>query len=662
MLKYYIAPNGNDLAEGTKVNPFKTLKGAFRTIEANKANYTSDITIYLTDGEYFVDESDCLTLSENSLPQDVKVIVCAEGGATPIINAGRKITSWTQTQLNGNTVWKASLEKGLNGIYSLMVNGKAAELAKTIHQPFDGRNVSPQNSNGKPLAQGTFSWEYYDETDFAQGIVATNNQEILEKIVNPSQTHAVWLVEWKQFVIRLNDITNARLTSDYWGVIAKEISLVSDAQYYWPHPTHLFYLQNDISFIAKPGEFCYDKSSGDLYYYPREGERITNAIGEIPLTSHFIKMQGDAKNGAVRNITFQGLSFVNSAVDYIDEYGGFAVNQAQHFSNAFPKETSSDFELQRGMMGGAIYLEYSQNISFIDCMFQNLGLTAIVMEEGVQNCIIEGCVFKDLGNCAIRLSNSEDYIAKGVAQIKNNRICNNVIRRIGRINYSSPAILAHYVNGTEIFHNDIFDCPYTGISVGWGWLELPDSYAGNNKITHNKIGNYLMILKDGGGVYTLGNQPGSRIECNYFYSQKNAIAGLYLDEGTSGYTVRNNAVYLNDITDEDGTLLVADYCKEVPTMYWLHVNDASGKAGTAESPMHHLFITSNHYFISNGAGKTASHIDNLIPPILNDNKDEPQLRNVEYNSRESFLSAKEVQRIMTNVGVEEKYKCLLRKG
>ena len=660
MSEYYVAPNGNDLAEGTKEKPLASLKGAFKAIHNNKEGFDSDITVYMADGEYFVEEEDCIFLDKDSLP-NVHITVKAEENASPVFNGGKKITSWTKAQLNGHTIWKSKIGKGLKGVYSLTVNGKAAEIAKSIDEPFDGRNLSPQNSHGKPFAEGSFTWEYYNKKKRAEGIVATNHQEILDNLVNPSQTQAVWLIEWKQFLICLDKVQGNHLISDYWEIIAKESVMTSGGEFFWPCPTHRFYLQNDVSLVNRPGEFCYNQKSGELYYYPRENESIESAVGEIPLATHFINVQGTAER-AISNLMFQGLTFANSAVDYIDAYGGFAINQAQEFEVAPPTGTLDAPEFHRGMMGGAITLAYCQNVSFLDCAFRNVGLTAIVMEDGAQNCKIEGCAFTDLGNCAVRLSNPANFKAEKAAQIRDNQIRDNLIRRVGGINRSAPAILAMYVNGTQICNNDIYDCTYTAISLGWGWRKLTDSYAGNNVVAYNKIGNYMTILKDGGGVYTLGNQPNSVIQGNYFYSQKNNIAGVYLDEATSGCTVTGNAFYLNDLLDENGNVLVSDYCKEVPSMFWLNLNDATGNGGTEASVMEDLTIISNHYFMANGYGKIASHPANVIPPLQNDDASNPQLRNVAYASREEFLSSNCVKEIIGNAGLTAKYINLLCKG
>jgi hypothetical protein len=66
--------------------------------------------------------------------------------------------------------------------------------------------------------------------------------------------------------------------------------------------------------------------------------------------------------------------------------------------------------------------------------------------------------------------------------------------------------------------------------------------ARNNSIRYNLIREYMKVLRDGGGIYTLGAQPNSEISGNYAHDQENVYAPLYLDQGTRYYTVENNIV------------------------------------------------------------------------------------------------------------------------
>ncbi len=51
---------------------------------------------------------------------------------------------------------------------------------------------------------------------------------------------------------------------------------------------------------------------------------------------------------------------------------------------------------------------------------------------------------------------------------------------------NSSAIEVFYAEDVEISHNELNNCPYTGISVGWGWT--PDITTQRNfKVLDNRI-------------------------------------------------------------------------------------------------------------------------------------------------------------------------------
>ena len=585
------------------------------------------------------------------------------------MNGGKKVTNWKQTTLNGNTVWEAQLEKGLEGIYSLSVNGKNAELANSMSsKDYDGCNLSKQNQKTHCYIdqEGSFEWDYIDVSDKKQGLKVKTNVDVLDQLVTPSQTQAVWLVEWKEFMITLDSLENNEIKSDYWEVITSLIGVADNPEWFWPAPIHNFFLQNDISLIDRAGEFCYDRVSGVLYYYPLEGQEMDDVDAYIPLTHKLMDLSTTAKKGYITNMTFDGITFANTSVDYIDFYGGFAINQAQQLEAGAAIGVPGAYTVNRLVMDSAISMNFCKNVVFSNCEFRNLGLTAIKMEHGCQGCKVQGSVFKDLGNSAIVISHPNDYAVTMAVRSIDNTIENNVIRRIGQINLSSPAILVYYSEKTTILHNDIADCPYTGISVGWGWAGVKNSYANSNSVAFNKVGNCLKRLKDGGGIYTLGSQPYSTIEYNYFYSMHNNYAAIYLDEGTSGYTVSNNAVFLDGLIDENGNYLLdedgepwEEFYKEPVKLTWLNLNDKTGFAGTEQSPMKDIKVISNSYCAKKGFGDTASHPGNIIPPLLNSDEAHPEWNNTQLKDYDAFFGNSNVQTILAMAGVESDYKALL---
>ena len=124
---------------------------------------------------------------------------------------------------------------------------------------------------------------------------------------------------------------------------------------------------------------------------------------------------------------------------------------------------------------------------------------------------------------------------------KNSTITNNYITRIGGYNYGAPGIQTYYTENAEISHNLIEEVPYSGICIGWGWTMARDSVTSkNNLVQNNRITDFAQKAYDAGGIYTLGQQPGSVISGNYISGQVNGYGAFYPDSGSADYTVENN--------------------------------------------------------------------------------------------------------------------------
>jgi hypothetical protein len=105
------------------------------------------------------------------------------------------------------------------------------------------------------------------------------------------------------------------------------------------------------------------------------------------------------------------------------------------------------------------------------------------------------------------------------------------------------------VRDTKIRHNEVRHGPYTGIACGWNWSPAVTS-AGGNVIERNHVHDVMELVQDGGGIYTLGRQPGNIIRGNLVHDNHASLfacdkgqCGLYFDEGSTGFLVEDNIVY-----------------------------------------------------------------------------------------------------------------------
>ena len=125
---------------------------------------------------------------------------------------------------------------------------------------------------------------------------------------------------------------------------------------------------------------------------------------------------------------------------------------------------------------------------------------------------------------------------------------NNYLAQTGRDYYQSVGIMLGYTDEAVVEHNELQDMPYSGISVGWGWDNVASALR-NNLVRYNRIQHVLTRMADGAGIYTLSRQPGTLIAENYVHDLVRTgvqggfnMSGIYLDEGSSQITVRDNVL------------------------------------------------------------------------------------------------------------------------
>jgi len=182
-----------------------------------------------------------------------------------------------------------------------------------------------------------------------------------------------------------------------------------------------------------------------------------------------------------------------------------------------------------------------------NCRLTGLGATAISVEAGSRDCQITGNVVEDVGGNGIQLGEINSKSPKPADLVKDNTIAHNTVRRCGVTLRGTAGIFVALAEGTTVAHNEVSDLPYSGITIGWRWDRQP-TQAKRNRIEHNHVHDVAQVLADGGGIYTLGFQPESTIKSNLLHSivRKSGIApvnGLFMDNGTSGWTIEGNASY-----------------------------------------------------------------------------------------------------------------------
>lgn len=124
---------------------------------------------------------------------------------------------------------------------------------------------------------------------------------------------------------------------------------------------------------------------------------------------------------------------------------------------------------------------------------------------------------------------------------KNININNNYITRAAQLHTGSCGITAYYTENVIIDHNTITEIPYSGINVGWGWDAVYETPK-NNTVSNNYVSDYMLQCNDGGGIYVLGTNPGTKIFGNYIKDGYNGYGAIYADGGAVGFDISNNVI------------------------------------------------------------------------------------------------------------------------
>ena len=326
------------------------------------------------------------------------------------------------------------------------------------------------------------------------------------------------------------------------------------------HPSP-FYLTNALELLDEPGEWYHDIRQHKLYYMPRQGETINEAV--VPVLETLVEVIGSAEH-PVRDITIKGLTFSHTTWMRPSEKGHVPLQAGMYLTEAYklrpqidrPNNHKLDNQGWLGRADAAVEVRYAEDINFNGCRFEHLGGSGLDYMLACRRGTTTNCTFTDIAmNGYICGSFSPEglethlpYQPTDIREVCTGQtIEQSAFYDVSNEDWGCVAICAGYVSGINIEHNTIHDVSYTGISLGWGWNRDLVCMK-DNKVHANLIYNYAQHMYDCAGIYTLGNQPGTLISENVvrdiakpsYVHDPNHWFYLYTDEGSSNITIKNN--------------------------------------------------------------------------------------------------------------------------
>ena len=529
------------MAADISITPDSSLQDAVRKArEMRRLGKANDVTLHLSAGTYYL--YDPLRLR----PEDSGLRIEGDGA---VITGGMPITGWKR-----QGKWLVASVPDFNGrpvdFRQLYINGEKAVRA---------RDVSDFEQMHRIMT--------YDKKNHVLWIPKAAATPLLRGGVKGGGEYAELVLHemWCSTNLRIKSMT---VQGDSVAVRFHNPEAKLQFEHPWPspmtpdtkHPSP-FYLTNALELLDEPGEWYHDIREHKVYYMPRKGETIREAI--VPVLPTLVEFIGTPER-PVRNITIKGVAFHHTTWMRPSEQGHVPLQAGMFLTEAYklrpqidrPNNHKLDNQGWLGRADAAVELRWTEGCHFESCRFEHLGGSGLDYVVGCKGGTTTRCTFTDIAmNGYVCGSFSPEglethlpYQPTDFREVcTQQEVANCHFYNVTNEDWGCVAIAAGYVNGITIDHNTIHDVSYTGISLGWGWNR--DSVCmRDNRVHANLIYNYAQHMYDCAGIYTLGNQPGTVISENVvrdiarpsYVHDPNHWFYLYTDEGSSNITIRDN--------------------------------------------------------------------------------------------------------------------------
>ena len=518
---FHVAITGDNENPGTEDKPVATIKQARDLVRQLIASgLTSDVQVLIHGGTYYLSET--LTLDHRDSGTKLHSITyAAYPGDKVTISGGRAITNWKQEDTG---LWAVVIPEVVAGQWyfrDLYVNGRRAVRARK--PKLDAKDPYYQLEESK-LSSDLSSWEM--------------------------KLHPGQVSNWKDLsdveivILRTYDITRKQLADVKIATgrfLLKPPHIIpSHHADFLPRGNERCYLENALAFLDQPGEWYLSRTTGELRYWPRAGEKLNQSEVIAPILSNLVIVKGSEKQ-PVQNLHFRGITFSHSTWSLPDV--GFMGTQASLYSLPGPLEQRRYYE----RMDAGISFEFTDSCSVEDSEIDHMGGYGIELRRGCHKNLLQGNRIYDIGANGVMVGEPRE--SSDANAVTANKVVNNVVHDCGATYYGSVGVWAGMISDSLIAHNLVYDLPYSGISLGWVWGSN-ETDCKNNRVLYNHVHHVMKIMDDGGAIYTVGHQPGTILRGNVVHNTANTDNpkrggyGIYNDAGgMTGFLVESNVIY-----------------------------------------------------------------------------------------------------------------------
>ena len=526
---FFVAQDGNDTWSGSYERPFATMQRALDAVsEALKVDPDQFACIALRQGTYHL-EAPLRIGPEYRTNNFVSIGSYAEShqgqlqNEKVVISGGRPITGW---QKNENNRWTVTLPQVVTEDWHFRQLWKDDERLPRARYPKAGGLLTLQDV-GEDAKSFTLS------EAISGGDLAGQDAEL------------VVIQNWSITRVLITHSDGAHIeTKDPAGWMGHDACTASAGK-----PA---FLENAYAFLDEPGEWYLDRTTGVLTYQAAKGEDPNAHAFIAPVIDQWLVVEG--KEDTPLHFSLSGIDFRHAAWPLPET--GYQGIQAGHYSTSMQKPVD--------VLPGAVEISWARGV-INDCRIEHTGASGLVLGAGCSKVKLTACDFDDIGGNGIMVGWRQHYFetlgATGDHSLasdwpspdmvpEDNCVYYCRVSRAGAELWGCVGIFDAFSQGTEITHNHVYDLPYSGISIGFRWDPSETSQRETN-VSKNHVHDVMQKLADGGCIYTLGYQPGTKLEGNLLHGVlRSAYAhggapnnGIFFDQGSKGYLVKDNVIY-----------------------------------------------------------------------------------------------------------------------
>ncbi len=530
---FVVAPDGDDGGPGSSQKPFATLQRAKEAVrERVAAGLEADLLVRVRGGVYRL--SGPLVFTPEDGGTDLhRVVYRAAPGERPVVSGGKPITDWTVAE---DGTWQTTVPPDRT-FRQLHVGGRRAVRA---------RHPNAGHFRVEAVGEDKRTHFRYREGD-------------LRAWPDAERIELVFFHDWSISRVPVRQIDEATRTLTVVGQVGGPMNWAA-MDWFEPHPR--YWLEGAAAFLDAPGEW-HLAADGTLRYRPRPDDPPAPAQAEViaPAATRLVEVRGDADR-PVRRLHLEGLVFEHTAFPLPG--GRYLGRQAASFNEA--NEAGDDRPgWDRGWVEPALRFERTEGCALRGCTVRHADGSGVWFGRTCKGNVVEGCHLHDVGGNGVMIGEGQERQAEDgtpwwrapgatAEAARGNAVRDSLIEAVGQQFFGAVGIWIGLAADTRAVHNTVRHTPYTGVSVGWMWWSpkvgpVPRTTpAAGNRIAYNHIHHVMQVLSDGGGIYTLGRQPGTELVANLIHDVPRNTGraesnGMFLDQGTTGIVIARNVLY-----------------------------------------------------------------------------------------------------------------------